>query len=122
MNEPNKMGGDEFGSRHCPSEYPEWVCGDCGEKYGRRLPKLATWHDGDCEICGFTNAVTEPRDFGHLKEGWHLMALEAMALQVVKMASIGDQHFIACLSGDVDATKRLRWAIVSLAQVLRTAF
>lgn len=109
-------------ARHCSSSYPAWICSDCGEKYGRQLPKLATWHEGECEICGFTSAVTEPRDFGHLKEGWHLMALESMALQVVRAASIGDQNFIQCLRGEDDATKRLRLAIVSLAEVLRTAF
>jgi hypothetical protein len=58
------------------SVYPEWVCYECGAKYGRRLPTLATLHQGECKICGITKAVTEPRDFGHLKEGWHLMANE----------------------------------------------
>jgi len=51
--------------------YPEWICGDCGKKYGQRLPKMMTSHKGECEICGFTKEVTEPRDFGHLKDGWH---------------------------------------------------
>lgn len=101
---------------------PQWICNDCGEKCGRRLLKLATWHVGECEICGLTKAVTEPRDFGHLKEGWHLLVLESMALQVVRSASIDDQNFIECLRGEDDATKRLRLAIVSLAEVLRTAF
>ena len=109
-------------ARYCSSSYPEWICSDCGEKYGRQSPKLATWHEGECEICGFTNAVTEPRDFGHMKDGWHLLALESMALEVVRAASIGDQNFIQCLRGEDDATKRLRLAIVSLAEVLRTAF
>ena len=54
------------------SRYPSWVCSDCGERFGRREPSNATWHDGECDVCGFTNAVTEPRDFGHLKDGWQL--------------------------------------------------
>lgn len=121
MTTPKDAGGD-FGSSDCSSSYPQWICGDCGEKYGRRVPTLATWHQGECEICGLTNAVTEPRDFGHLKDGWHIMALESMAFEVVRSASIGDQNFIQCLRGEDEATKRLRLAIVSLAEVLRTSF
>ncbi len=44
-----------------------WVCLDCGKKYGRRLPDMATWHKGKCNICGKEKNVTQPRDFGHLK-------------------------------------------------------
>ena len=43
-----------------------WVCWDCGVKYGRVQPRVATWHLGVCGVCGRTVAVTEPRDFGHL--------------------------------------------------------
>lgn len=52
------------------SRYPSWVCSDCGERHGRREPSNATWHEGECDVCGYTNAVTQPRDFGHLKDGW----------------------------------------------------
>lgn len=53
------------------SEYPTWVCLGCGVKYGKGEPnKYATWHWGTCDICGRERGVTEPRDFGHLKEGW----------------------------------------------------
>lgn len=104
------------------SGHPQWVCIDCGKRYGSREPSIATWHKAECGICGFTKAVTEPRDFGYLKVDWHLLALEDMALQVVKAASIGDQQFIECLRGDDEATRRLRLAIVSLAEVLRTGF
>jgi hypothetical protein len=102
-----------------PSSYPDWICDDCGQKYGRRSSSNATWHHGECDVCGMTKAVTEPRD---LKEGWHLLALESSSLEVVKAASRGDQCFIDCLRGEDDATKRLRMAIVSLAEVLRVAF
>ena len=48
------------------SNYPAWICGDCGERYGRRIPTCATWHEGDaCGWCGETTATTEPRDFGY---------------------------------------------------------
>lgn len=50
--------------------YPETLCADCGNKYGRIPCGEATWHMGKCGICDRLTAVTEPRDFGHLKEGW----------------------------------------------------
>ena len=43
-----------------------WVCSPCGTKWGQRQPDSATWHEGFCDICGLHDAVTEPRDFGHL--------------------------------------------------------
>lgn len=46
--------------------YPDWVCVECGERYGNRMPKVATWHNGVCGVCGQERIVTEPRDFGHL--------------------------------------------------------
>ena len=53
--------------------YPAWICADCGERWGRRPagnPHGATWHMGTCDICDEAKAVTEPRDYGHLREGW----------------------------------------------------
>ena len=42
-----------------------WICADCGGKYGKYLPDAATWHTGKCDNCGKNNiAVTEPRDYG----------------------------------------------------------
>jgi hypothetical protein len=53
------------------SGYPTWICAKCGRAYGRRPegnPYGATWHIGDCDICGDASVeVTEPRDFGYLK-------------------------------------------------------
>ena len=46
--------------------YPLWVCSNCGEKYGRRIPTCATWHVDKCGVCGKETMVTQPRDFGHL--------------------------------------------------------
>lgn len=58
--------------------YPDWICFDCGVKYGNREEGDATtWHDGTCGICGEEAPVTQPRDFGHLKEGWLLYLSEA---------------------------------------------
>jgi hypothetical protein len=109
-------------SRVHPSGYPEWICSDCGTKYGRRAPTIATWSVGECDICGRTKPVTEPSDYGNLKHGWHLAAIETLAKEVLDAASIDDQTFIDCLQGDDDATTRLRLAIVSLAEIVRTAF
>jgi hypothetical protein len=52
-------------------EYPQWVCSDCGNKHGNKKCVIATWHIGSCDVCGKEQVkVTEPRDFGHLKDGW----------------------------------------------------
>ena len=48
------------------TDYPSWVCVECGERYGKRLPTVATWHKGICGVCYREVPVTEPRDFGHL--------------------------------------------------------
>ena len=50
--------------------YPEWVCRPCGYQYGRfpRMDRISTWHEGTCGICGQRGPVTEPRDFGHLRD------------------------------------------------------
>jgi len=51
--------------------YPDWICGPCGAKHGRRdANPHATWHPDTCNVCGEQTMVTEPRDYGHLKDGW----------------------------------------------------
>lgn len=50
--------------------YPAWVCAKCGTQYGRKAAGLATWHPGTCGVCLADAAVTEPRDFGHLRDDW----------------------------------------------------
>lgn len=52
------------------SENTEWVCVDCGERYGRRAVGMATFHIDECGVCGQQKAVTQPRDYGYLKTGW----------------------------------------------------
>lgn len=51
-------------------KYPMWICIKCGTIYGKRAPRLATWHYDKCDVCGVTTSVTEPRDFGYLNPGW----------------------------------------------------
>jgi hypothetical protein len=55
----------------------DWVCNDCGVKYGRwyqpgaRAPEISysTYHLDICDVCGTSDVpVTEPRDFGYLVE------------------------------------------------------
>jgi hypothetical protein len=60
--------------------YPTWICHDCGVKYGAWYKKgeyvgpkshCSTMHIGECGVCGATDvAVTEPRDYGHLRVAW----------------------------------------------------
>ncbi len=50
--------------------YPQWICAKCGAKYGRCAVSVATWHQDKCDVCGKLGSVTEPRDYGHLLEGW----------------------------------------------------
>jgi hypothetical protein len=51
-------------------DYPQWVCLPCGAKFGRCVPSMACWHEGQCGVCDQPAVVTEPRDFGHLAAGW----------------------------------------------------
>ena len=61
------------------SDQPEWVCDDCGAKFGKwwvdgnyvgPSSHCATYHAGECDVCGQVRSVTEPRDFGYLRSGW----------------------------------------------------
>ena len=49
---------------------PNWVCYDCGRKWGTFKCGQATWHKDACDVCGLEKSVTEPRDFGYLLKGW----------------------------------------------------
>jgi hypothetical protein len=101
-------------------EYPDWVCADCGKRFGNRKDSgIATWHINECGICGMYKPVTEPRDFGHLRAGWVNKALETFALDVVKAASAGDQTFVPFLGGADPDMGRLRLALVSLNEILK---
>ena len=51
-------------------EYPNWICTACGTRYGRKQCGIACWHVDTCGICGEETEVTQPRDYGHLKDGW----------------------------------------------------
>ena len=51
-------------------DYPGVVCFPCGKKHGRVEPGLCCVYPGVCGVCGQEARVTEPRDFGHLKESW----------------------------------------------------
>jgi hypothetical protein len=49
--------------------FPSVVCGSCAVAAGGKLRTGSgtTWHIGECEVCGFSKPVTQPRDFGHPK-------------------------------------------------------
>lgn len=70
------------------AEYPTWICDDCGVRWGAWYqagavaPRLhcATYHYGTCNLCGTKETpVTEPRDYGHLIEGWDQTTRTLMA-------------------------------------------
>lgn len=43
----------------------EWICVECAHKAGAYvvLGHLASFHQGQCEVCKQVKPVTEPRDF-----------------------------------------------------------
>ena len=76
---PRPVDGERFRSNYDAifrKQYPDWICYECGRLHGKRPegnPHGATYHIGECDVCGTGGVdVTEPRDFGHLKEGWEL--------------------------------------------------
>lgn len=61
-------------------EQPDWVCNPCGARLGRNINRgiLSTYHCGKCGVCGKPDVfVTEPRDFGYLRQGWKEEAARA---------------------------------------------
>lgn len=73
---PRPVNGDKYRENYdsiFKKKYPDWICNSCGSLYGKRPdgnPYGATYHLDACDICGLHGDVTEPRDFGHLREGW----------------------------------------------------
>jgi DNA-binding XRE family transcriptional regulator len=62
-------------------KYPCWVCLSCGANYGRSIhDRPRCWHVGTCDVCGIEACVTQPRDFGHLHDGWQSHSANAPAL------------------------------------------
>lgn len=53
-------------------DYPVFICFDCGRRHGKghHNNNIMTVHLGVCDICKRYTSVTEPRDFGHLRETW----------------------------------------------------
>ena len=43
----------------------DWICSNCGSKYGTYRAEVSTWHEDKCDVCGKDHVgVTEGRDFG----------------------------------------------------------
>ena len=49
---------------------PAWVCFECAKKRGARIPEghVYTVHTDICGICGTSQVVTQPRDFGRTRD------------------------------------------------------
>ena len=47
--------------------YPDWICWDCGNKYGEKKFILFTWNEDICGWCEKKTGVTEPKDFSYPK-------------------------------------------------------
>jgi hypothetical protein len=45
------------------------VCHDCGTRYGEIRNSASTMWNGECDVCGENNSVTEARDYGFLWKG-----------------------------------------------------
>ena len=60
-------------------DYPGLICSACGQRHGRRSPSCATWNRGRCDVCGDLDWLTEPRDFGHLRDSWKAAAQERLS-------------------------------------------
>lgn len=41
-----------------------WCCSTCGKSHGSKVPKLATWNPGICDICGKRTYVTNMIEYG----------------------------------------------------------
>ncbi len=49
------------------------ICNKCGLLYGNKTPNnnISTNHQGICDICGFAQIVSHPREYGFLKNNWN---------------------------------------------------
>jgi hypothetical protein len=63
-------------------------------RHGNKKCGVATWHENTCDICGDTTDVTEPRDFGHLKDTWE----DAAKLAAVTEQRDGLKQAVDCAS------------------------
>ena len=45
-----------------------WTCDECGEKYGKKVIPLSTYHFGICSVCGEKTSITELRDYNYLRK------------------------------------------------------
>jgi hypothetical protein len=45
--------------------YPNKVCIECGNKYGRSRSSASCYHMNNCDVCGKKKAVTQSRDYGY---------------------------------------------------------
>jgi len=57
--------------------------------HGNKKCGVATWHKNTCDICGDEASVTEPRDYGHLKDTWIKAAVKGGSEKQVNLIHNG---------------------------------
>jgi len=43
----------------------DYICNECGRKYGKPSPGVHTAHSGECGVCGETRTITNQRNYGY---------------------------------------------------------
>ena len=72
----------------------DWICCECGDKYGKYSAGCSTFHEGNCEVCGKKSAITETRDFGYLERGIYAerLKLKGQSKEVAKYIASGEEY------------------------------
>ena len=49
--------------------YPQFICSNCAHKAGGHwnIGRVATFHEGICEVCKINSNISSPRNWGYPK-------------------------------------------------------
>ena len=72
----------------------DWICCECGDKYGKYSAGCSTFHEGICEVCGKRAAITETRDFGYLQRGicTEKLKIKGQSKEVAEYMASGEEY------------------------------
>lgn len=89
--------------------YPSTICNSCGQLYGRAgLRESSTWNPGRCDICHAEAPVTQPRDFGHLKEGWQGHRTNSAIAKIAAMPGLAPEaRTLLALAAEAQRTGKM---------------